>query len=446
MAITSRVVRILVVAATLGVFSLPPASAAAQRAERAPSAFDVPPRRVAVLTMGPGDHPFARFGHNALLLEWRDRALVYNFGTFAFDGLSGIRDFMAGRFRYWLSVSTLPDTLYAYAAQNRTVVAQELALTREERGALAKALAENARPENRYYDYDYYYDNCTTRVRDAIDRVLGGELARAVEGPGRYTFREHTERLSAEELWLYTALDLALGPLTDRPTTRWDELWIPDELERALDRATIDRDGERRPIVARTRTLVTAERPPALDAPPARVPGFALTGLAFGGALALLGGAARARPALRAAFGALTALIGLLLGFIGWVLLYFWLFTKHWAAHQNMNLLLTGPWAVALSATGIGLALGRTRGLERSRRLLAVSAVCALLAVVLALIPGFGQDNTRMAALFAPIWLGLYAGARLLSGMPLAPRRPTPPAKEPTSSEKPASERNAELT
>jgi len=440
-----RVVRVLVAVAMLGALGLAPAEAAAQRADRIPSSFGVPPRRVAVLTMGPGDHPFARFGHNALLLEWRDRALFYNFGTFAFDGLSGIRDFMAGRFRYWLSVSTLEATLYAYAAQNRTVVAQELDLTREERGALSRALAENARPENRYYDYDYYYDNCTTRVRDAIDKVLGGDLARAIEGPGRFTFREHTERLAAPELWLYVALDLALGPLTDRPTSRWDEIWVPDELQRALAATTIDRDGGRRPLVSRTQTLVTADRPPALDAPPARVPGFALTGLAFGGVLGLLGAAGRSRPPLRVAFGSMTALLGLVLGFVGCVLLYFWLFTKHWAAHQNLNLLLTGPWAVALAATGVGVALGRPRSLERSRRLLAISAGCALLAVLLALIPGFGQDNTRIAALLAPIWVGLYAGARRLSGMPLLPKRPAPP-KEPTSSEKPTSERSTELT
>ena len=73
--------------------------------------------------MGPGDHPFTRFGHNALLLEWgaggRGRNAVYNFGTFEFDGLSGVRDFMAGRFRYWLSVTSLEQTLRAYAAAER---------------------------------------------------------------------------------------------------------------------------------------------------------------------------------------------------------------------------------------------------------------------------------------------------------------------------------------
>src|SRR6185436_13979893 len=144
-----------------------------------------PPARVSVLTMGPGDHPFTRFGHNAILLEWADgRNAVYNFGTFEFDGVKGAEDFMAGRFRYWLSVGSLDRTVAAYHAERRSLTAQELALSRAERERLAAALADNALPEHRYYDYDYYRDNCSTRVRDVIDRLLDGQLRRGVTGPG----------------------------------------------------------------------------------------------------------------------------------------------------------------------------------------------------------------------------------------------------------------------
>ena len=371
--------------------------------------------------MGPGDHPFARFGHNALLLEWPNRAAVYNFGTFAFDGLDGIKDFMAGRFLYWLSLSSLDRTLEFYASQNRTLVAQELDLTLEERQRLASDLAKNALPENKYYNYDYYRDNCTTRVRDAVDRALGGALARATTGSGRFTYREHTERLSADEPWLYFALDLALGPLTDRPTSRYDELWVPDQLEQALASARIERDGVRRPLVIGTRTLVTAERPPARGEPPSRVGWFLLFGVVLGAACFGLGDRARTNRLARASFAAISGLFGLFFGLIGSVLVVFWLFTKHWSAYRNENILLCAPWATLLVVTGIGLALGRPRATERTRRLLRASAVAALIAAGLALIPNFAQDNTRMAALFTPIWLGLYWGACRLTGThPLA--------------------------
>src|SRR5882724_11404105 len=143
-----------------------------------------PPARVSVLTMGPGDHPFTRFGHNAILLEWGDgRNAVYNFGTFEFDGVKGAEDFMAGRFRYWLSVGSLEATVAAYRAERRSLTAQELSLSYAERARLAGTLADNALPEHRYYDYDYYRDNCSTRVRDVLDRLLDGQLRRGVTGP-----------------------------------------------------------------------------------------------------------------------------------------------------------------------------------------------------------------------------------------------------------------------
>ncbi|HEY8946166.1 MAG TPA: DUF4105 domain-containing protein, partial [Polyangiaceae bacterium] len=377
--------KIWIATAALALLSLLPHTAHAQ--DRAPD-------RVAVLTMGPGDHPFARFGHNAILLEWRRErlALVYNYGTFAFDGLDGIRDFMAGRFRYWLSISTLSRTLRAYAAQNRTVVAQELALTEDERLRLARALELNALPENREYDYDYYYDNCSTRVRDAVDRILGGAIKRQIQDPGRLTFREHTLRLTADGFWVYFGLDLALGPLTDRPTTRWDETFIPQELQQSLTGVKLLRDGKETPLVSREVTLVSADRLPERREPPNRVAGFALAGIALGGVLAALGRAGAKRAGARAAYALSSGLLGLVLGLLGCVFFFFWAFTKHWSAFRNFNLLLFTPWALVLASTAVGVLRAQPRALRLSHWIITASAGTALLALVSALIPGFGQD------------------------------------------------------
>jgi hypothetical protein len=376
-----------------------------------------PPTRVSVLTMGPGDAAFSRFGHNAILLEWpeRDIALVYNFGTFSFPGLQGVRDFMVGRLRYWLSVSTLRTTLETYAEQNRSMVAQELRLTPRQKLDLARALARNARPAHRYYDYDYYYDNCSTRVRDAIDRVTDGALGRQLKGrPGRLTFREHTERFTAAIGWLYFGLDLSLGPRVDRPIRRWEELFIPGELHDALAAVTLD-DPEKTKLVEREQVLLTAARPPVPWDPPSRALGFGAAGVALGlGIAALAHFAARGRAA-RVAFGALLSVLSLVLGFVGSVFVYFWLFTKHWAAFANENILVCPPWALPLAVFGI-TTLSRTSPSRVARVLLAACALSSAAAIVLALIPGLGQDNTRTAGLMGPLWIGLYLGyARLCS-------------------------------
>jgi hypothetical protein len=387
---------------------------AAALATRPALALDAP-SRVSVLTMGPGDHPFTRFGHNAVLLEWGDGGrghnAVYNFGTFEFDGLRGVNDFMAGRFRYWLSVTDLEHTLRAYAADNRSLTSQELTLTPEERGQLYRALTDNALPEHRYYDYDYYQDNCSTRVRDALDRVLAGALERSVVGPGRLSFRQHTLRLTGDTWWLYFGLDIALGTPTDRPTTRWQELFLPQELHDALGGATRDLDGQRMPLVHHEAQLLRADRPPLPLEPPARRPAFAGLGAALGGALAALGRAARHRPAARVLFGAVTALVGLALGLLGLALLIFGA-SKHWAAHANPSLLGCPPWALGLTVLGIGFALGRPHSARRLRWLLGacVLGAGALLLLSLAL-PG--HEALRMALLFFPLWAGWLWGARL---------------------------------
>jgi hypothetical protein len=146
-----------------------------------------------------------------------------------------------------------------------------------------------------------------------------------------------------------------------------------------------------------------------------------LFGLALGGALFGIGDRARVSRPLRAVFGGFTALFSLFFGLIGSVLLFFWLFTKHWSAYRNENILVCGPWGIVLAVTAIGLALGRPRASELTHKLLTLSAAAALLALLLALIPGFGQDNTRIAALFTPIWLGLYAGASRITGKQILP-------------------------
>jgi hypothetical protein len=370
-----------------------------------------PPSRVSVLTMGPGDHPFTRFGHNAILLEWEGgRAAVFNYGTFQFDGWKGVEDFMAGRFRYWLSVSSLSSTLSTYGEARRSLTAQELALTPAERAELFTKLVENARPEHRYYDYDYYLDNCSTRVRDALDGVLHGELSRAVQGSGRLTFREHTLRLVSSEPLLYFGLDSGLGAPTDRSITRWEELFLPQELHDELGRITRDQGGQRVPLVSAERALLSASRPPLPTRPPPRVPLYAGLGIASGAALAGLGRAAQRMRQLRVLFGGLIALLGLGVGLLGAALSVFWA-SKHWSAHQNRSLLVCPPWALALAALGVLLAVGKPSGARGAAWVAGATAITSAMALLLALVPSC-RESLREASLFLPLWAGLYWGVR----------------------------------
>ena len=368
---------------------------------------------ISALTMGPGDHPFFKFGHNAILVQPREGpGTVFNFGTFGFDQPNLIPKFLKGRLMYWLSVSSENQTMASYVGANRTIEAQELDLTPAERWGLFQRLLENARPEKREYLYDYFWDNCSTRVRDVIDVTISGQLRTAGQAPAAMTLRAHALRLTSDLLWEYLGLHFGLGSPTDRPMNAWQESFLPEKLRDLLRTVQVQREGGVRPLVKSERVLFAARRPPKPAQPPHWELWFTLVGLGVGGLLVLLGLVARGQPAGRVLLGLLTSVLGLALGLLGLILLCLWLFTNHKATHANANILVCAPWTVALAPLGIGVALGWS-GSRRAAYALAVgAAVLALVGVVAKVLPGTNQDNTAYLLLLAPIWLGMSFGLR----------------------------------
>jgi hypothetical protein len=389
-----------------------PAAGIVPAVPAAPAAVVDDPLSIYVLTFGPGDHPFFKFGHNALLV--RDKATgsdrVYNFGTFRFDSPGLIREFLHGRLTYWLSVSSLSVTMASYERENRSIVLQELALPPAEKLALRARLDENARPENREYKYDYFLDNCSTRVRDAVDRATGGALRAAARAPGRLTLREQALRMTADVVPLYLALDLVLAGVTDRPIDRWGEMYIPEELQRDLRAVTLPGPNGPRPLVAVEQTAFAADRAPPLERPPARFVSLLLAGLGLGLLFVALGWAAPHRPPARALLGVAVAVWGLVVGFVGCFLLYAWLLTDHVVTHRNENIFLCAPWAVAFLGLGLGVAFGSRRATLAALRLAVASLLLALLGWGLKAHPAFHQHNAALIALLLPPWFGMSIG------------------------------------
>jgi hypothetical protein len=392
--------------------------------------------RVSVLTFGFDPHPFFRFGHNAILVEdARGRGDVYNFGMFNFSSPALIPKFVLGRSMYWLARTPRDHTIASYIQDDRTVDLQELDLTPAQRLALYRRLVDNARPQNRYYLYDYFFNNCSTRVRDVIDAAIGGKLhAQAGAMPARLSFRGHALRLTADLTWEYVALAFGLGTTADRPITGWEEGFIPMELRDVLRQVRVPGDGgSSRPLVKNERQLYRSSRAdPPVD-PPRRMTAFLTPGVLLGAALALLGwfagprgrlGADSARWA-RLSLGSLTALLGFVGGLLGLLLVFLWT-TNHRAAHANANILQAAPWALALMVYGVRMARGRRPVALRRAMLVAGSAAAASALGLLLRITGLvAQDNYMFIALFLPLWTGMAAGLWL--AQPLAAADAAPP-------------------
>ncbi|RZA13118.1 MAG: DUF4105 domain-containing protein, partial [Lysobacteraceae bacterium] len=175
------------------------------RAQPAPAAA-APPPRIGVLTMGPGEIFWERFGHDAIVVQdpVTAQATNYNFGFFdlAEDGFIG--RFARGEMQYMLVALPLEEDLAYYREVGRGARLQWLDLDPAQARSLAAALAENARPENARYRYDYYTDNCATRVRDALDAALGGQLRRQMQGRSSGdTYRGESVRLASPATWMW---------------------------------------------------------------------------------------------------------------------------------------------------------------------------------------------------------------------------------------------------
>ena len=359
---------------------------------------------VSLVTYGPGDIYWERFGHDAI--ELRDtvsgEAVNFNYGVFDFNEKNFFLNFARGRMHYLMDAEPTGDEESYYVDVGRSITRQRLAFTPAQAAALRDFLLWNLRPENAGYNYDYYVDNCTTRVRDALDKALGGILkARLAAQAGGMSYRQQTDRLMSAQPWLMLLLDLGLGPYADQPMNAWSESFLPYELQTNLRGIHVpDGHGGMQPLVQDEELL----SPNRLAVPPKQAPDLRLplgaAGLAFAGVLAITARHARLLHALLATLYLVVA------GLVGLLLLTLWTLTSHHSAWANANLLLFSPLAFLL----LRAVWCARHGLTPSRlanATLVLQLAAALVAVLLHLLPGTVQQNQPWILFALPVWLAL---------------------------------------
>jgi hypothetical protein len=387
-----------------------PAAAASQPGERL---------TVYLMTMGPGDAVWEKFGHNAIWIRDSTTGLdaAYNWGLFDFDDADFIPRFLKGSMRYWMGGYEGRATVNAYASYDRSVWAQELALTPAQKEQLLAFVRWNALPENRYYHYDYFRDNCSTRVRDALDRVLGGRIRAALDTTATgTTYRWHTRRLTQASLPVYTGMDIVLGPHGDHTLSAWEEAFLPMSLRDRIRPLTVEgADGVATPLVLQEVELFTASRLPEPDRPANLLPGFLAIGVLLGGLFAYSARIlAEGRKPGRFGVAALGSLWSLFAGVAGLVMLLSWMLTDHFFMYRNENLLQLSPLSLLLVPLLISLALGGRRS-TLTWRISAFVAAMSLVGLLLQLAPGLDQTNGEVIVLALPVHLGVAWGTRLLA-------------------------------
>lgn len=397
----------------LSLLLLPVAAVFAQSTPDGAQALAESPPRISLLTIGPGEIFFERFGHNAIVV--RDalghESAAYNYGIFDFDQQDFLLNFARGRMTYRMAVDALEDDVAMYRDEGREITEQRLNLAPQQAQDLVDFLEWNARPENTQYRYDYFEANCSTRVRDALDRAVGGALHAQSEGRSRgYTYRLDALRLMAPSPLLMLGIDLGLGPYADQRIDYWHESFVPATLGSVVGQVTLrEAGGQDIPLVASTTSLATGhvEEPPVLP-PDLRWP-FLVLGAALAALLVWIGRSRRA--AARIPLAIFATAFELFCGLGGAALLFLWLCTEHHAAWRNENLLLLSPLCLALLPAWAASARAKWRVRRATIGLSWLVVLCAAFALFSKILPWFAQANLHWILLFLPIHFALALNA-----------------------------------
>lgn len=408
---------------------------------------------VYVLTFGPGDDPWEKWGHNALrLVDPHARPpfddLCYNWGQFPDFNSTFFVKFLQGRLLYSMGSYPTYLTVQPYLDRHRLVYMQKLNLTPKQKWALRNKLRREDTDQNRYYLYNYYTINCSTKVRDAVNEASGGALARVTVGkPTGTTYRFHTDRFDYGDLWLYVALQAVMGHPVDQPIDRWQEMFAPLKLHDGLNDATVQIDGKTEPLVLPlsasdvaafdhfelpgivegplqlspefpTGLLGASPRPRELQEPPNMAPWLLAAGLTFGLIFAVLGSFARRHWTARWGFVLLTTPWLLLMGLGGTIMWWGWLMTDHEVARHNENVMQVSVLSLLLLIMLPRLAFGKKRGVNLAMYLTFMMAAISVLGLLLKVMPWFRQVNWPIVALCLPVNVALAYAAWKMARAP----------------------------
>jgi hypothetical protein len=297
---------------------------------------------VSLLTCGPGPEVFTYFGHSALRVT--DPALrldrVYNYGTFDFDIPNFYGQFIDGKLWYMLSVVRFQGFIPDYMAEDRFIKELRLNLPPGQLQELFNLLETNALPENKHYWYDFFLDNCSTRVRDIVAKAAGGTLVWPPEPAEHLTYRDLIMPYIGLNRWARTGILLMLAGGADREATQQGYMFLPDHMHRLFQQAQLA-DGT--PLCETEQQLYLPEYPKP------KGNGILHPYIVFSLILltSLFLTLYRKVPAwLRKTW--ITVLLTAS-GLFGFVLAYMWLFSGHLVCHANINLAWAMPFNLFLA-------------------------------------------------------------------------------------------------
>ncbi|MEL6823056.1 MAG: DUF4105 domain-containing protein [Calditrichota bacterium] len=293
-----------------------------------------------MLTISPGDELYMGFGHSAVRVVDPQNRLdrIYNYGTFSFDEPGFYIKFCRGQLDYQLSAYDYKYAYLMYTREERSMKEQVFRMTPQMKQTVYEALETNHLKENRRYRYDFFFDNCATRIRDIFESALGESFKIYESNDRDLTFRNYIDQYLVPMQWADFGIDLVLGAKTDYRASAREAMFLPDYLFEGFDKATIKIDGQIQPFVKEHKQILTY---PEQEMPGVNTPFIVMLGvLVVAGLVTFITGKDDRFVSLATIFDAL--LFGII-GLLGVIILLLWFATDHKVTPANYNILWIWP-------------------------------------------------------------------------------------------------------
>ncbi|MCP4052205.1 MAG: DUF4105 domain-containing protein [Mesoflavibacter sp.] len=292
--------------------------------------------QISVLTIGPGNNLNDAFGHSGIRLKTSYSDIVYDFGRYNFEDPNFYLNFARGKLNYLQGKANYNNLVNFYKQQNRSIKEQTLNLSAEEKQSVYTFLETNYAKNQGAYLYDFFYDNCATKIRDVIENATNGNIDYQL--PDNYedkTFRTLIQDQLHPNTWGSLGIDIALGAIIDRTATPREHMFLPKNIHAFYSEATINN----RQLVSNSKTIINSDTK-FKNGTFLLSPIFVLSLIA----ILIIYITFNDHKKQRRTKG-LDAFIQLILGVIGILLTLLWFGTDHTATGYNYNLL----WAFPLS-------------------------------------------------------------------------------------------------
>jgi hypothetical protein len=197
-------------------------------------------KQVSLLTCGVGDEVYSIYGHSALRVKDSVSDIVYNYGMFDYDDPQFIPKYIRGKLLYFGAKQSFESFVRQYQYEQRSVYEQILQLNDAQVNAIELALAQNDKPENFYYKYDFTYKNCSTKLRDLIEKALGKDFKyNDYIKNDSITFMQVLNTYQARDHWVRVGINLLLSSKVHGKMNSYQSMFLPRGLMQGLDHASL---------------------------------------------------------------------------------------------------------------------------------------------------------------------------------------------------------------